>query len=121
MPTKARSAAPSHPAPTFEDRRGSACERGYGRRWEKLRQLILHRDPLCMMRKNLSARLTLGADVLSKLCAGDSPSVHADHIIPKPLGDDTEANLQGCCAPCHSVKTRLIDPILRKGDRGLKS
>ena len=68
-----------------------------------------------MMRKNLSARLTLGADVLSKLCAGDSPSVHADHIIPKPLGDDTEANLQGCCAPCHSVKTRLIDPILRKG------
>ena len=29
------------------DDRASACKRGYDRRWERLRKMILARDPIC--------------------------------------------------------------------------
>jgi 5-methylcytosine-specific restriction enzyme A len=58
-----------------------------GRRWMKLRAQILARDPVC------------------KSC-NRAASQQVDHI--KPLaqgGDDSYANLQGLCIPCHQAKT----------------
>jgi 5-methylcytosine-specific restriction protein A len=121
MPMKVRSAAEPAGAGTrrsaYDARRGSACSRGYGRRWEKLRKLILARDPLCMVRANLPLLLSLRPGerekivlMATRLCAGDRPSTDADHIIPKSLGgEDYEENLQGACHECHSVKTSILD------------
>lgn len=65
--------------------RPSAAKRGYGRRWQRLRLMVLSRDPICVK------------------C--NSPSEEVDHIIPKPNGDDSMDNLQGLCKSCHSSKT----------------
>jgi len=71
--------------------RGSAHAQGYGRRWRKLRLLILARDPIC------------------KHCYR-APTTDVDHIIArKKGGDDSEENLQGLCGTCHSRKTALED------------
>lgn len=71
--------------------RGSRHQRGYGRRWEKLRVMILNRDPLC------------------RAC-GSAPSAEVDHIVPKAKGGtDHPDNLQGLCKPCHSRKTATED------------
>jgi len=90
--------------------RGSAAARGYGRRWQRLREMVLARDPLCK---------------IAILCDGMAPSVDADHILRKPLGDDSMENLQGACHACHSYKTAVKDsnfagPI-QPGGRGSKS
>ena len=63
-----------------------ASARGYDRRHQKWRLLILARDPIC------------------KICDRE-PSTEADHID----GDNTNlsgANGQGLCKSCHAVKTR---------------
>jgi 5-methylcytosine-specific restriction protein A len=74
-----------------ERERGTAAERGYGATWQRLRQMVLSRDPLCTT------------------CAAEertTPSTDADHIIPKSRGgQDTLENLQGLCHSCHSRKT----------------
>lgn len=77
--------------------RGSRAERGYPSNWEKRRLHILSRDPWC---KGCEAAM----------------SSECDHI--KPLergGTNNDANLQGLCKPCHSIKTQLerniFDPI----------
>lgn len=70
-----------------QDNRASSSARGYGRRWRKLRILILHRDPICRICKR-------------------APSTDVDHIIPKREGgEDSAQNLQGVCHSCHSHKT----------------
>ncbi len=72
---------------TVDQARASASERGYDRRWQRLRKLILHRDPICA------------------ICDRQA-STDIDHIIPKAQGgEDTEENLQGLCHACHSKKT----------------
>ena len=73
------------------DPRPSACKRGYGRRWRRLRLVVLARDPVCM------------------ICHRDA-AWHADHIVPKSRGgtDDLE-NLQGLCESCHNRKTPTED------------
>ena len=66
--------------------RPSASARGYGRRHQKWRLLILARDPIC------------------KICNRE-PSTEADHID----GDNTNlsvSNGQGLCKSCHGSKTR---------------
>ena len=79
----------------YDDRRGSAAKRGYGRTWQRLRVMILHRDPTCK---------------IAKLCEGRAPSTEVDHIIPRSRGgDDSPENLQGACQPCHSHKTATED------------
>lgn len=53
-----------------------------------MRLRILRRDPTC------------------RAC-GLRPSVIADHIVPVAEGgDDTMANGQGLCEPCHDAKTK---------------
>jgi 5-methylcytosine-specific restriction protein A len=94
----------SHARLDKERYRGSAASRGYGRRWEQLRKMVLARDPLCR---------------IAITCQGMRPSTDADHIIPKRLGgEDTMENLQGACHACHSYKTRVIDS---RGVGGSKS
>lgn len=110
---------------SYDMRRESSCKRGYGRTWEKLRKLILHRDPLCTLRKNVLAfviehplipsplrrDITAAADLL---CTGTGLSAHVDHFVPKPIGDNSEENLGGACASCHSIKTNLLDSLILK-------
>lgn len=54
-----------------------------------MRRAILRRDPIC------------------RHC-GAAAASEADHIVPHAEGgDDTLANGQGLCSPCHADKTRL--------------
>lgn len=72
--------------------RGNRHQRGYGREWEKLREVIIHRD-----------------DGLCQPClrAGRVVSFSAvDHIVPKAQGGgDDPSNLQCICGACHREKT----------------
>lgn len=68
--------------------RAPGASRHYGTaRWQRLRLLVLHRDPVCVV-------------------CGEQPATEADHIIPLARGgDDSMVNLQGVCLVCHSRKT----------------
>jgi 5-methylcytosine-specific restriction enzyme A len=75
--------------------KASAHRRGYGRRWERLRRMVLRRDPMCQIREK---------------CSGRAFSTEVDHIVPKARGGgDQLDNLQGACRPCHSWKTATGD------------
>ena len=75
-----------------DQRRESSVKRGYGRRHQRWRKMILARDPLCK---------------IAALCDGTAPSMEADHIIPLSRGGDwSMENGQGACQRCHSWKTR---------------
>lgn len=59
-----------------------------GRKWMRLRHVVLVEEPVCMI-------------------CGRKPSTQVDHI--KPLckgGTDERENLQGACDECHDEKTR---------------
>jgi 5-methylcytosine-specific restriction protein A len=47
--------------------RGSSHERGYDKRHQRWRVLVLKRDPLCK---------------IAKLCGGFAASTEADHVVP---------------------------------------
>lgn len=86
--------------PIRRDNRLSASKRGYGRVWQRLRLMVLHRDPFCR-------------DYFGIGC--HDPSTQVDHIIPRSRGgDDTMENLQGLCAACHSRKTVAEDGGFRR-------
>jgi len=73
------------------DRR-SRHERGYGRAWDKLREVAMKRDGwLCQ-------------PCLAK--GRPTPATECDHIVPKASGgqDDID-NLQAICTDCHKAKT----------------
>lgn len=77
---------------SFSHRKGNRHHRGYGTKWQKLRNRIIERDKgLCQS------------------CLADGMLTHAyavDHITPKALGGtDDESNLQALCRPCHATKT----------------
>lgn len=78
-------------------RKGSKAERGYPANWEKLRRVVLQRDPVCK-----------GCEL--------EVSTEVDHIMPLERGGKNElTNLQGLDKTCHSRKTafeqRIKDPI----------
>lgn len=76
---------------SYEDRRGSAASRGYDREWQRLRLMVLRREPLCRMCADLGVI---------------TPATDVDHIIPKrDGGPDTFENLQPLCHGHHSQKT----------------
>jgi 5-methylcytosine-specific restriction protein A len=76
----------------YEQRRGSAAARGYGSKWQKLRKLILARDPICT---------TTGCN---------EPSTQVDHIVSRRRGGtDHPGNLHGLCQSHHSSKTARED------------
>lgn len=78
-------------AHAYDRQRGSAAQRGYDRRWQKLRLMHLRAQPLCAecLKHGL---VTIASEV--------------DHIQPKRHGgDDSATNLQSLCKPCHTRKT----------------
>lgn len=86
-----------------DQRRGSARERGYDARWEKVRRLHLMAEPLCRM-CGQAGRVMLASMV--------------DHIVPiadggAVLDDD---NLQSLCRRCHDAKTP--SDLARRRERG---
>jgi 5-methylcytosine-specific restriction protein A len=71
--------------------RPNSNARGYTRRWRKLRNIILNRQPFCVHCLN-DGRHTVATEV--------------DHIIPVSYGGtNDDDNLQSLCKPCHSSKT----------------
>jgi 5-methylcytosine-specific restriction enzyme A len=77
----------------YDRDRGSPSRRGYGRRHQRWRLLILARDPLCK---------------IAVLCDGTALSTEADHIVPLAEGGIWAlSNGQGACKACHSHKTAL--------------
>lgn len=74
--------------------RGKTAERGYGSRWQKLRNWWLREHPLCAHCEK-QGRMTTATQV--------------DHIIPHN-GDEAllhdVTNLQSLCVPCHNRKTK---------------
>jgi len=70
-----------------DERRGSARERGYDYRWEKVRDWYRASHPLC------------------EVCG--RPMDHVDHIVPLRDGGERldPDNLQSLCKPCHDKKT----------------
>ncbi len=78
--------------------RGSRHARGYGRRWEKLRAVILGRDKHLCQPCLKAGRLTTHKP---------GASLQVDHITPKAKGGtDDPGNLQAICEPCHRAKTQ---------------
>ena len=75
-----------------KDLRKSSAMRGYGRRWRRLRLLILRAYPLCIVED----------------C--DEAATDVDHIIPLAEGgNDSAENLQALCHAHHSRKTAMSD------------
>lgn len=93
---------PAHkrPAPgSFADpNRGTRHERGYGSKWDKIRERIIKRDNGLCQECLRQGRLTqVGHKKFSYYC---------DHIIPKEEGGtDDDDNLQSLCRSCHTAKT----------------
>lgn len=77
--------------------RGSAAARGYGRKWQRLRDRFLAEHPFCVecMKKGI---LTMATDV---------DHIRPHHGDPGLLYD--EDNLQALCHACHSRKTASED------------
>ncbi len=70
------------------DNRDSASKRGYGRRWRRLRLMVLRRQPMCQWPGCFEA------------------ATDVDHIVSKrDGGDDSFENLQALCHAPHSQKT----------------
>lgn len=74
---------------THDARRGSSTARGYGYRWQKLRAMVLRREPRC---RDCSAagRVTLAEQV---------------HHIDGNSRHNALENLMPLCASCHSRRT----------------
>jgi 5-methylcytosine-specific restriction protein A len=69
--------------------RGSAAERGYDHTWNRLRNMYLRNNPLCVM------------------CDKPEPARVVDHIVPLAQGGErlAESNLQSLCLTHHATKT----------------
>jgi 5-methylcytosine-specific restriction protein A len=71
--------------------RATSAQRGYGRRWRKLRKSYLARHPVCV-------ECLDGGYVVQ--------ATQVDHIVPLSRdGTVEECNLQALCTSCHSRKT----------------
>jgi 5-methylcytosine-specific restriction enzyme A len=76
-----------------DERRGTAHERGYGARWQRVRKTFLAAHPLCRSCEH-AGRLT--------------PAKVVDHIVPHRGNMELfwdRANWAPMCAPCHDRKT----------------
>ena len=86
-------------APRCRPERDSASRRGYGRRWRRLRLVVLRERVWC-------------ADPFGHHAADGRPAFaeQVDHIVPRAAGgSDDASNLQCLCTTCHARKTVLCD------------
>lgn len=87
--------------------RGTTAERGYDYQWQKLREVVLVEEPICMETKPDGG-----------LCL--MPTTEADHLIPIEQAPElrlVRSNLKGKCKSCHSRRTRRDQMKgLRSGD-----
>lgn len=91
-----------------EQRRGTARQRGYGRRHEtRFRPGVLTRDPACLCTDEDHGH--------GQPCG--QPSVHADHyplsrreLVAAGLDPDDPRHGRGLCGPCHSRETAKHQP-----------
>ena len=102
MPYKARRHQPKHVGYTSKQHipthktRPTASKRGYGYHWQRLRRMVLARQPLCQDPFGTHAHH-------HELV----PATEVDHITPLAAGGGNSLeNLQGLCKSCHSRKTR---------------
>ena len=78
----------------YDDERGSAAKRGYGKSWQKRRLRILARDEYTCQQ--------CGKFILEH----ERKEAHVDHVLAKAKGGtDADDNLQTLCRSCHSRKT----------------
>ena len=80
--------AAHRPAPVPDRARPGSAARGYGARWQRLRVMVLRRQPIC--------------------CWPDcgEPATEVDHVVALANGgDESPDNLQGLCKRHHSMKT----------------
>lgn len=79
--------------------RGTSADRGYDRRWRKLRRTFLAAHPVCKHHLEATPSRVVPATVV-------------DHIVPH-RGDDRLRldwdNLQALCKRCHDSKTATHD------------
>lgn len=74
-----------------DERRGTAAQRGYDGRWQRVRAMYLRAHPLCVQCER-GGRVTAATDV--------------HHIIPRrDGGSDEDGNLMALCHACHSAIT----------------
>lgn len=79
----------------------SRQERGYGATWDRLRLMVLAREPLC--RSCMAEGRT-------------TPAEEVDHIIPlRQGGTNADGNLQALCRACHARKTATEGRVLGGG------
>lgn len=72
----------------LSDNRESAYKRGYDSNWQRVRQMVLNRNPMC------------------QVPGCTRPATDIDHIIPlRQGGENTDNNLQALCHSHHSMKT----------------
>ena len=69
----------------YNERKGTPAERGYDWNWQKVRRMILRRQPICA---------TPG-------CGQAATDVHHIKALAQG-GENSEENLQGLCHACHS-------------------
>jgi len=91
MPYSPPAHQPLVSAPSYDESRGSATERGYGHDWKKARKAYLAEHPICEVR---SSDCTLAANLV-------------DHRIPLTQGGarlDPD-NFRSSCTACHALLT----------------
>ncbi len=89
-----------------DDRRGSALQRGYDARWEKLAAFFKGANPLC-----------IGCKSVGKL----QKTEVADHVVPHkgdPVLMWNIANLQPACRFHHDVVKQRLEKMFDRGEIG---
>lgn len=71
--------------------RGSASERGYGKRWQRFRECYLRRNPLCLD--------------CHPQCTPATEIHHKEKLRERPELQYEETNLVPLCKACHSKRT----------------
>ncbi|MCC6147417.1 MAG: HNH endonuclease [Anaerolineaceae bacterium] len=81
----------------YDERRGTAAQRGYDARWRKVRRMVLRARPVCA--DPFGYHAADGQVILAT-------EVH--HILPLSMGGtDEEKNLDVLCKACHSKITSM--------------
>jgi 5-methylcytosine-specific restriction protein A len=108
MPFRAPTLNSLFPKPRPKENRQSAAKRGYDRRWQRLRLMVMREEPLCYY-----------CQLFGLIVATTS----IDHKIPKARGGtDARTNLSGAGKNCNDRKQDMtaeefISELQRKSRR----